>query len=159
MLLRNIDRKKLGLCNGTRLIVTRVRKFVLEGKVISGSNTGEKVSIPRLSLSPSDVKIPFKFQRRQFLLVVSFAMTVNKSQGQSLKNVGFFFAKSCIFAWLALRCNFKSHFKRQVKDTNVWWLKLNSINNETTSSLICDHCCIISMFKFYHTTSIGYYIY
>ncbi|RHN68153.1 putative P-loop containing nucleoside triphosphate hydrolase [Medicago truncatula] len=46
-------------------------------------------------------------------------MTVNKSQGQSLKNVGFFFAKSCIFACLALRCNFKSHFKRQVKDTNV----------------------------------------
>jgi len=36
-------------------------KFVLEGKVISGSNIGEKVSIPRLSLSPSDVKIPFKF--------------------------------------------------------------------------------------------------
>ncbi|AES70989.1 PIF1 helicase [Medicago truncatula] len=40
-----------------------------------------------ISLSPSDVKIPFKFQRRQFPLVVSFAMTVNKSQGQSLKNL------------------------------------------------------------------------
>jgi len=42
-----------------------MRKFVLEEKVISGSNIGEKVFIPRLSLSPSNVKIPFKFQRRQ----------------------------------------------------------------------------------------------
>ena len=79
MLLRNID-LKLGLCNRTRLIITRMGKFVLEAKVISGSNIGEKVFIPRLSLSPSDVKIPFKFQRRQFPLFVSFAMTINKSQ-------------------------------------------------------------------------------
>jgi len=89
MLLRNID-LKLGLCNGTRLIITKMRKFVLEAKVISESNIGEKVFIPRLSLSPSDVKIPFKFQRRQFPISVSFAMTINKSQGQSLKNVGIY---------------------------------------------------------------------
>jgi len=69
MLLRNID-IKLGLCNETRLIITRMTKFVLEGKVISGSNIGEKVFIPRLSLSPSNVKIPFKFQRRQFPISV-----------------------------------------------------------------------------------------
>jgi len=87
MLLRNID-QRAGLCNGTRLIITRMGKFVLEGKVISGSNIGEKVFIPRLSLIPSDVRIPFKFQRRQFPIAVSFAMTINKSQGQSLKNVG-----------------------------------------------------------------------
>jgi len=89
MLLRNID-QRARLCNGTRLIITRMDKFVLEGKVISGSNIGEKVFIPRLSLIPSDVKIPFKFQRRQFLIAVSFAMTINKSQGQSLKNVGIY---------------------------------------------------------------------
>jgi len=89
MLLRNID-LKLGLCNGTRLIITRTRKFVLEANVISGSNIGEKVFIPRLSLSPSDVKIPFKFQRRQFPISVSFAMTINKSQGQPLKNVAIY---------------------------------------------------------------------
>jgi len=89
MLLRNID-QRAGLCNGTRLIITRMGKFVLEGKVIFGSNIGEKVFIPRLSLIPSDVRIPFKFQRRQFPIVVSFAMTINKSQGQSLKNVGIY---------------------------------------------------------------------
>jgi len=89
MLLRNID-LKLGLCNGTRLTITIMGKFVLEANVISGSNISEKVFIPRLSLQPSDVKIPFKFQRRQFPIYVSFAMTINKSQGQSLKNVGIY---------------------------------------------------------------------
>jgi len=89
MLLRNID-QRAGLCNGTRLIITRMGKFVLEGKVISGSNIGEKVFIPRLSLTPSDLRIPFKFERRQFPIAVSFAMTINKSQGQSLKNVGLY---------------------------------------------------------------------
>jgi ATP-dependent DNA helicase PIF1 len=69
MLLRNID-LKLGLCNGTRLTITRMGKFVLEAKVISGSNIGEKVFIPRLSLQPSDIKIPFKFKRRQFPISV-----------------------------------------------------------------------------------------
>jgi ATP-dependent DNA helicase PIF1 len=80
MLLRNIDQRS-GLCNGTRLIITMMGEFVLEGNVISGSNIGEKVFIPRLSLAPSDVRTPFKFQRRQFAIVVSFAMTINKSQG------------------------------------------------------------------------------
>nr|ABN08025.1 Transcriptional factor B3 [Medicago truncatula] len=89
MLLRNID-LKLGLCNGTRLTITRMEKFVLEAKVVPGSNIGEKVFIPRLSLQPSDIKIPFKFQRRQFPISVSFVMTINKSQGKSFKNVGIY---------------------------------------------------------------------
>lgn len=87
MLLRNIDHSS-GLCNGTRLILTRMGKYVLEAVVLSGSNRGLKVYIPRLSLTPSDPRIPFKFQRRQFPLMVCFAMTINKSQGQSLKHVG-----------------------------------------------------------------------
>ncbi|XP_045833343.1 uncharacterized protein LOC123924482, partial [Trifolium pratense] len=87
MLLRNLN-KKLGLCNGTRLIITRLRKCALEEKIIPGSNIGDQVFIPRFSLTPSDVRIPFKFQRRQFPIMISFAMTINKSRGQSLKHVG-----------------------------------------------------------------------
>jgi len=90
MLLRNID-QSLRFCNRTRLVITRMGKFVLEGQVISGSNIGDKVFIPRLSLTPYDTRIPFTFQRKQFLLTVSFAMTINKSQGQSLKHVGVYF--------------------------------------------------------------------
>jgi hypothetical protein len=69
--------------------------FVLEEKVISRNNIGEKVYIPRLTLtlSPSNPKVPFTFQLKQIPIVVSFAMTVNKSQGQSLKNVGIYLPK------------------------------------------------------------------
>lgn len=89
MLLRNID-QTLGLCNGTRLIITKMGKFVIEGKVISSSHISEKVFIPRLSFTPSDLIIPFKFSQRKFPLTLSFAMTINKSQEQSLKNVGIY---------------------------------------------------------------------
>jgi len=55
-----------------------------------GSNVVEKVFIPRLSLTPSDIRIHFKIQRKQFHLAVSFVMTINKSQGQSLRHVGIY---------------------------------------------------------------------
>jgi ATP-dependent DNA helicase PIF1 len=87
MLMRNMN-QSLGLCNGTRLIVTKLGKYVIEGKILTGRNIGERVFIPRLSLIPSDKRLPFKFERRQFPLTVSYAMTINKSQGQSLQHVG-----------------------------------------------------------------------
>ncbi|MCH79269.1 ATP-dependent DNA helicase PIF1 [Trifolium medium] len=93
MLMRNMDQSS-GMCNGTRLIITRLGRYAVEGKIISGSNIGDRVFIPRLSLVPSDKRLPFKFQRRQFPLVVCFAMTINKSQGQSLKHVGVYLPQS-----------------------------------------------------------------
>nr|ABE91938.1 Nucleic acid-binding, OB-fold [Medicago truncatula] len=71
-----------------RSMVEEGGTYQLEGRVISGSNIDEKVFIPRLSLTPSDNRIPFKFKRRQFPISVSFAMIINKSQGQSLEHVG-----------------------------------------------------------------------
>ncbi|KAM3268721.1 ATP-dependent DNA helicase pif1-like [Capsicum chacoense] len=92
MLLRNIEQSE-GLCNGTRLIVTRLGNQVTEAKVLSGQMVGQKVFIPRMTLTPSDARIPFKFQRRQFPITVSFAMTINKSRGESLSHVGLFLKK------------------------------------------------------------------
>ena len=89
MLLRNIDHSA-GLCNGTRLVITKLGNHVLEAIVITGSNAGHKVFIPRMTLTPSDPRLPFKFQRRQYPLIVSYAMTINKSQGQSLSHVGLY---------------------------------------------------------------------
>jgi ATP-dependent DNA helicase PIF1 len=93
MLLKNLD-ITANLYNGTRLIITRMWRYVLEGRVASGSNIGDKVYVPRLSLQPSDTRIPFKFQRRQFPITVCFAMTINKRQGQSLKQVGIYLPQS-----------------------------------------------------------------
>ena len=46
-----------------------------------------------MSMSPSESPWPFKLVRRQFPIIVSFAMTINKSQGQSLDHVGLYFPK------------------------------------------------------------------
>nr|XP_009788204.1 PREDICTED: ATP-dependent DNA helicase PIF6-like [Nicotiana sylvestris] len=92
MLLRNID-QSAGLRNGTSLIITKLGNQVIEAKVLSGHMAGQKVFIHRMTLTPSDARIPFKFQRTQFPIAISFAMTINKSQGQSLSYVGLFLKK------------------------------------------------------------------
>ena len=46
MLLRNID-TRYGLCNGTRLVITMMGRYVIEGRVISGSNVGEQVFVSK----------------------------------------------------------------------------------------------------------------
>ena len=89
MLLRNIDQQN-DLCNGTRLRITKLAKRVIEAEIISGGNIGTKTLIPRITLIPSNMKIPVKFQRRQLPLSVCFAMTINKSQGRSLSKVGLY---------------------------------------------------------------------
>ncbi|KAG5049763.1 hypothetical protein JHK85_010866 [Glycine max] len=92
MLLRNLDQTQ-GLCNGTRLIITRLAKHVITADIISGTNIGDHVYIPRMSMSPSQSPWPFKLLRRQFPIMLSYAMTINKSQGQFLSSIGLYLPK------------------------------------------------------------------
>ncbi|XP_056695345.1 uncharacterized protein [Spinacia oleracea] len=92
MLLRNINPPQ-GLCNGTRLIITHLGKFVIEGRIITGSKQGNKYLIPRIVMTSTDTKIPFILKRRQYPLKPCYAMTINKSQGQSLSHVGVYLPK------------------------------------------------------------------
>lgn len=62
MLLQTLDVHK-GLCNGTRLILHRLHERVLHADIITGTNRGEHVLIPRIKLAPSDVSLPFTLQR------------------------------------------------------------------------------------------------
>lgn len=87
MLLRSLNPSK-GLCNGTRLIVTQLTHRVIEGVIIIGKAKGSKAYIPRIITTSVDKKWPFKIKRRQFPIRVSYAMTINKSQGQTLNKVG-----------------------------------------------------------------------
>ena len=92
MCMRNID-QRAGLCNGTRLQILRLGTNVKEAKIISGGKVGTICEIPRMVITPSDSKMPFKLHRRQFPVQVCFGMTINKSQGQTLSHVGLFLQK------------------------------------------------------------------
>lgn len=64
---------------------------MIRATLISGKNAGQQAYIPRMIMTPSDeTKFPVKFQRRQFPITVCYAMTINKSQGQSLAHVGLY---------------------------------------------------------------------
>jgi hypothetical protein len=92
MLLRNLN-QTMGLCNGMRLLVTRLGQRVLCCIILTGCKVGEEVFIPRIALNTTDVKWPFTLQRRQFPVRVCYAMTINKSQGQTLSIVGLYLKK------------------------------------------------------------------
>jgi hypothetical protein len=88
ILLRNLN-PTIGLCNGTRMRVSRCGQRIVEGEILSGKFAGERVLIPRIPLSPTaSADLPFDFLRVQFPLRLAFAMTINKSQGQTLNFVG-----------------------------------------------------------------------
>ena len=50
ILLQNLDQAD-GLCNGTRLIMTRLGSNVVEAEVITGPNIGHRTYIPRMNVS------------------------------------------------------------------------------------------------------------
>ncbi len=87
LLLRNLN-QSIGLCNGTRLIIKRLGQRVIEAEIITGNNVGKRVFIPRIIMSPSGTDWPFVLHHRQFLVRMAFAITINKSQGQTFDNVG-----------------------------------------------------------------------
>lgn len=92
MLLRNLDPTE-GLCNGTRLIVTQLTHRIIEAQIITGKAKGVLAYIPRIIAISDDPRWPFKMKRRQFPVRVSYAMTINKSQGQTLNKVGVYLPK------------------------------------------------------------------
>ena len=88
MILRNLDAVH-GVCNGSRGILTWCGNRVLEVELLTGEYAGSKVFIPRIANKPTEGRSGcFKFTRKQFPVRLCFAMTINKSQGQSVEHVG-----------------------------------------------------------------------
>ncbi|CAN1140320.1 ATP-dependent DNA helicase PIF1 [Linum perenne] len=71
ILLRNID-QTTGLCNGTRMMIRTFGTWFIEVKILMGTHKS----------------LDFNLVRRQYPIALSFAMTINKSQGQTLHSVG-----------------------------------------------------------------------
>lgn len=94
MILRNLEPPIK--CNGTRAWITRIGQHTIEAEVIGSSRAGTRIVIPRIPLQSKDdessvgrrAAVPCQFTRRQYPIRPAFAMTINKSQGQSLRYVG-----------------------------------------------------------------------
>jgi hypothetical protein len=74
MLLRNLN-QSIGLCNGTRLIVTKLGDNIIEAVIITGTHVGETTHIPRINLTRG----------------CCWPFTLNR---QTLSNVGVYLKKS-----------------------------------------------------------------
>ncbi|KAH8956637.1 hypothetical protein BDL97_07G051500 [Sphagnum fallax] len=111
LLLCNLN-QSIGLCNGTRLIINRLGQRVIEAKIIIGNNVGKR---------------PFVLCRRQFPIRVAFAMTINKSHGQTLNNVGVYLPSPVYshgqlyvaISWVTSSANIKI-FNGQGPDGYMW---------------------------------------
>ena len=93
VLLRNLD-SSIGLSNGTRLIIEGLSTKVVQAKALTRRNIGQVMTISRVDLSPSAKDSPFVLKSRHFPLKLGFAMTINKSQRQTLQYVGVYLPKS-----------------------------------------------------------------
>ncbi|XP_046492918.1 uncharacterized protein [Neodiprion pinetum] len=81
MLLRNLSPPSM--CNGTRLLIKELRDNVIVATIITGPTAGQLAHIPRIPMIPTD--LPISFKGLQFPVKISFALTINKSQGQTDK--------------------------------------------------------------------------
>jgi len=87
MLLLNIN-PIYDMCNGARLLCHGLFKNMLDAEILTGSNAGKRAFLPRIKLKTNASSgLPFVLSRKQFLVRLSFAITINKSQGQTTPNV------------------------------------------------------------------------
>lgn len=83
-----------------------MKKYIGEGKYLPKRNIRINVYISKLSLTFFYLKIPFKFQQRQSLLIISFAARKILS------------TTTYIITWITICCHFKSSIKKLFKDIN-----------------------------------------
>ena len=95
ILLRNLNPRR-GLCKGTRLIVLKVSNTLIEAKrtIAVTSEEDDIVLIPRIDIATEiNDLLPVSWIRRQFPIKPAFALTINKSQGQTFSRVGVYLEK------------------------------------------------------------------
>jgi hypothetical protein len=76
------------------MIVAQLMDRLIDAEVVAGPMEGQRVLLSRLTITPSNAdNYPFTLKRRQFPVRPAFAMTINKSQGQTLSTVGVYLPK------------------------------------------------------------------
>uniref|UniRef100_A0A0L8GN26 ATP-dependent DNA helicase n=1 Tax=Octopus bimaculoides TaxID=37653 RepID=A0A0L8GN26_OCTBM len=93
MLIRNLLLPKQ--CNGTCLVVKSLMPHLIEATIVTECGRGENAFISRMHLYLSGSDIPFHFRSSQFPVRPCFAMSINKSQGQTLSVAGIHLGEPC----------------------------------------------------------------
>lgn len=109
MLLRNLTPPE-GMCNGTRLRLTHIGRFILEGQILGGEHHGEKRLIPRILINTTEWELPLDCQSKA---VSNSSMFCNDCEQVARSVLGYSWgwsAKSCLHSWSALRCSFAGHW-------------------------------------------------
>ena len=86
IILRSLDPPKT--TNGTQCVVTRLHDNMIKATISCGPCKCEVVLVPRILLKPSDTDLPFEFKRLQFPVKPAYALTADKSQGQTFEVMG-----------------------------------------------------------------------
>ena len=64
---------------------------MLDVEILTGSNVGKRAFLPRIKLKTNaSSRLPYVLSRKQFPFRLSFAITINKSQGQTIPSVGIY---------------------------------------------------------------------
>ena len=134
ILLRNIN-PKIGLCNGTRLIIKELHNNLVVCEIVNGKFKSNIVEIFRTT-NFSDDQQPIQFKRVQFPIALASVLSINKSQGQTYERVGVFlyhniFAHGQLYVALS-RGRYKKNIKVFLSQNN------QMVTNIVHPEIICD---------------------
>ena len=95
----------LGVCNGTRVTVREMKRRLLKVLILTGPKHGNEIHLPRICCdSAEDTDLPFALRRYQFPVRLAWAMTINKSQGQTFGGRLGIYLNKPVFAHGQLYC-------------------------------------------------------
>ena len=91
MCVRNINPSQ-GLSNGSRLLVLELQANLIMCEILDGTFAGNKCFLSRVDIDSdkSEGRPCIRFIRRQFPIRLAYAITIDKSQGQTFDRVGIY---------------------------------------------------------------------
>ena len=128
MCMRNLSRD---VCNGTKLQVQNLHHNLIDCVILTGPARGNTISLPRITLTDSRSPDTVILRRKQFPVSLAYAMTIDKSQGQSLQRVGIAldtpcFAHGQLYTALS-RCRDPSSLAVYVPEGHSWSRRVKNV--------------------------------
>jgi ATP-dependent DNA helicase PIF1 len=72
-----------------------MHRNAIDYEVLTGTERNKRILIPRINFTYLGTILPFNFQKRsQFPIIAAFAMTINKSQKQTLEKIAILIRQS-----------------------------------------------------------------